>query len=69
MVEIFEHLPYSLLKVKLILVLVGLNPFKPNGIFHLHQFDLSISVLRFVGWYLIFIQILVEHSVNKPWKP
>ena len=28
-----------------------LNPFKPNGIPHCYQLDLSIFVLRVFGWY------------------
>ena len=28
-----------------------LNPFKPNGISHCYQLDLSIFVLRVFGWY------------------
>ena len=31
------------------------NPFKPNGISHYYQLDQSISVLRVVGRYFIFL--------------
>ena len=43
------------------------NPFMPNGIYHHYQLDESISGLRDVGWYFvfIFIQILKETSVSK----
>ena len=37
----------------------------PNGISHLYQLDRSISSLRV----FIFIQILIEHSVSKQWRP
>ena len=47
-----------------------LNPFQPNGISCSYQLGQSISVLRVVGWYFfIFIQILIQHSVSKQWRP
>ena len=47
-----------------------LNPFKLNGISHSYQSDQCISVLRVVGkYFFIFIQMLIEHSVSKQWKP
>ena len=46
------------------------NPFMPNGISHYHQLDQSISVLRVVRWIIFhFIQILIEQSVSKQWRP
>ena len=31
------------------------NPFKPIGISHDYQLDRSISILRVVGWYFLFL--------------
>ena len=48
------------------------NPFMPNGISHCYHLEQSISVLRDVHcWvvFLIFIQILIEHSASKQWRP
>ena len=44
------------------------NPFKPNEGAYPYQIDQSITVLRVVGWYfffLIFIQILIQHYISK----
>ena len=35
-----------------------------------YYLEQSISVLRDIGWYFfIFIQILIEHSSSKRWRP
>ena len=34
---------------------ISFNPFKQNGISHCYQMDWSISILRVVGWYFLFI--------------
>ena len=39
----------------------------PHGISRFYQLDQSIYLLRAVG--LCFIQILIEHSVSKRWRP
>ena len=46
------------------------NSFKPNVISKSYQYDQSISILRVI-WivFFIFIQIQVEHSVSKQWRP
>ena len=46
------------------------NPFMLNGISHCYQLAQSISILMVVGWiFFIFIQILIEQSVSKQWRP
>ena len=40
------------------------NPFKAKGMSHSYHLDQSISVLRVVGWYFSFNQILIEHLVS-----
>ena len=51
-------------------VVIGALRVKPNGISHCYQLEQSISVLRDVGWYFsFFIQILIEHSASKQWRP
>ena len=47
---------------------VIINPFKPHGNSHSYQLDLSISILRVVVFF-IFIQISIEYSVRKQWRP
>ena len=43
------------------------NPFMPNGMSHCYQLD--HSQFRFKGcWVVVFIQILMEHSVSKQWR-
>ena len=52
-----------------ILVLV-FNPFMLNGLSHFYLLDECISNFRVVGWYFfMFIQILIEYSVSKLWRP
>ena len=46
-----------------------LNPFKTNESSHSSQLDQSIFVLRFTGWYISFIQILIEHSEGNRGDP
>ena len=46
------------------------KPFKTNGISHRYQFEQSISIYRDVGWHLsFFVQIFIENSAIKHWKP
>ena len=44
------------------------NPFMPNGISHRYQLEQSISVLRDVRYYFIFIQVLKENYASKQWR-
>ena len=60
MFGILEYIPYTFISI--------FNPFKLNGSSHPNLIDKSISVLRVVGWFFIFIQILIEHSVSKQWR-
>ena len=51
---------------------IAVNPFEPNETSNLNQLEQSISVLRDVGWYFyffIFVQILIDHSASKQWRP
>ena len=45
------------------------NPFMPNGIFHCYKLDQFISVEWLLGSVFIFIQILIEFTVSKRWRP
>ena len=71
--KIWFHVAYFYLWCLLVLYLLyshvtrnRLNPFKPNGISHCYQLDLSIFVLRVFGWYFfIVIPILIEQSISK----
>ena len=48
------------------------NPFTcmPNGISHPYQLEQSVPVIRNAGWYSpFFIQILIEQSASKQWRP
>ena len=50
--------------------LPSFNPFKTNGYSHLYQLDEFISNLRGLGsYFFIFIQIKIEFSVSKQWRP
>ena len=56
--------------LELIVFSILINPFKPNEISHFYHLDRSMFVLRVVWWYFtFFIQILIEHSVSKLWRP
>ena len=49
-----------------------IDPFKLYGISHSYQLKQSIFVLRVGERSLVFfkfIQILIEHNVNKQWRP
>ena len=51
---------------------IYVDPFKPNGIYHSYPSDQFISILRVAGGggvFFISIQILIEHSVSKQWRP
>ena len=43
----------------------SINPFMPNGISNRYQLEQSVSVLRDVGYSLVLIQVLIEHSASK----
>ena len=45
------------------------NPYMPNGISHRYQLEQSISVLRDVRYFFIFIQVLIENNASKQWRP
>ena len=47
-----------------------INPFMPNGFSHFYRLDELIFKFRVVIWYFFnFIQIVIQHSVSKYWRP
>ena len=40
------------------------NPFKPNWISHRYQLEMSISVLKDVGWYFSFLSTFLQNILQ-----